>query len=346
MPKFPRIRRVRRPVALTVSAGIAVATGGTFAATALAAPDPAAKCDVLQPGASPIAENAVRAACEQHGVPYTYGGGHDPKAPGQTFGHRDPSDPRSNNDPNIKGFDCSGLTRWAYFKATGGKDIIGSGTTTTDYNAEQALPHIAANQGTGPLLPGDLLYYGSPGAGSKHHVAMYIGDGKVVQASESGTKIGVSNAYVKGDYVGAIRIAPQTGPTPPTGSPTPPPPPPTNNPTPPPPPPTGQPTPPPPPPTGQPTPPPPPPTGSPTPTPTAPTPTPPGGGILNNLGLLNNLSLLNNANLLNNATVLNNLKALDHLNLLNNAQALNNLGVLYHPQRLADPHLLDDQQAG
>ncbi|MFE6687448.1 GH25 family lysozyme [Streptomyces sp. NPDC057743] len=124
---------------------------------------------------------------------------------------------------------------------------------------------------------------------------------------------------------------------------------------PPPPPPTDKPTPPTPPPTDKPTPP--PPTDKPTPPPTSPTPTPPpthptppptqppGGGILNNLGLLNNLSLLNDASLLNNATVLNNLKALDRLKLLNNAQALNNLGVLYHPQRLADPHLLDHPTA-
>jgi peptidoglycan DL-endopeptidase CwlO len=95
-------------------------------------------------------------------------------------------------------YDCSGLTMWAYAQV----DI--------------SLPHSSRAQygygvsvAQGQWKAGDLLFYGSS-AGSIHHVAMYIGDGKLVQASTTGTPVKVDDAPYGGgrDYLGAKRIAP------------------------------------------------------------------------------------------------------------------------------------------
>jgi cell wall-associated NlpC family hydrolase len=94
-------------------------------------------------------------------------------------------------------FDCSGLTMWAYAK-------VGV-----------SLPHSSrAQYGMGKsvsasaLMPGDLLFYGSS-AGSIHHVAMYIGDGMLVHASQTGTPVQTAAATKGGgsDFLGAKRLA-------------------------------------------------------------------------------------------------------------------------------------------
>ncbi|WP_405787525.1 C40 family peptidase [Streptomyces sp. NBC_00029] len=178
--------------------------GGTCATEAAAAPAPkaAGSCDVLAPGASAVAEGAVRAACEQIGVWYTWGGGHGPQ-PGPTYGQVDPSDPDSAHDPERLGFDCSGLVRYAYARAAGGDPLPGN--AYHQFHAPQVTQRFTAGQGTAPLLPGDLLAWGS--GGSVHHIAIYLGAGKMVEARESGTRITVSDVRLGGDYAGAVRIA-------------------------------------------------------------------------------------------------------------------------------------------
>ncbi len=161
----------------------------------------AAGCGVLQTGASPVARAAVQAACEQVGVWYSWGGGHA-GTPGASFGHYDGHDPDSRNDGQRKGFDCSGLVRYAYYRATG-SDIL-NGPAHSQFQTSHAVARFAPNRGTGPLLPGDLLFYGS--GGNIHHVAIYIGKGQMVEAYESGTRIRVTGARTGGDYAGAVRI--------------------------------------------------------------------------------------------------------------------------------------------
>ncbi|MCB5169685.1 NlpC/P60 family protein [Streptomyces bambusae] len=162
---------------------------------------------MLAPGASAAAEAAVRAACEQIGVWYTWGGGHGPE-PGPTYGQVDPSDPASEHDPERLGFDCSGLVRFAYARAVG-RDLL-PGNAGHQFNTPHASARFSAGQGTGPLLPGDLLAWGS--GGSIHHIALYLGAGKMVEARQSGTRIMVSDVRLGGDYAGAVRIgAPAPG---------------------------------------------------------------------------------------------------------------------------------------
>ncbi|WP_327732591.1 NlpC/P60 family protein [Streptomyces nojiriensis] len=206
---------MRRTAAAVAAAAVAVLTllaagAGTHDAAAAAAPktaEPAQACGVLAPGASTAAEKAVAAACEQIGVWYTWGGGHG-QQPGPTYGQVDPSDPDSAHDPERLGFDCSGLVRYAYHRAAGGDPLPGN--AHHQFHSPQARQRFTAAQGTAPLLPGDLLAWGS--GGSVHHIAIYLGAGKMVEARESGTRITVSDVRPGGDYAGAVRIAPATAP--------------------------------------------------------------------------------------------------------------------------------------
>jgi cell wall-associated NlpC family hydrolase len=101
--------------------------------------------------------------------------------------------------------------RYAYAQATG-QDIL-NGTAASQYHTVHAAERFTAAQGAAPLLPGDLLAYGT--ASNIHHVAIYLGAGKMVEARQSGTHIMVSDVRLAGDYFGAVRIngGPVTGAT-------------------------------------------------------------------------------------------------------------------------------------
>ncbi|MGW1618911.1 C40 family peptidase [Streptomyces sp. NPDC002172] len=166
-------------------------------------------CGVLASGASATAQAAVQAACSQIGVWYSWGGGHG-ATPGATYGYYDGSDPDSLHDNERMGFDCSGLMRYAYYRATG-TDLL-NGTADDQFHSSQASARFSAGQGTAPLVPGDLMFWGS---GYIHHVAMYLGAGQMVEAYESGTHIRMTPVRTGGDYAGAIRINPSGTPVPP-----------------------------------------------------------------------------------------------------------------------------------
>ena len=185
----------------------ALALTAFFSAPAHAAQD--ATCGVLAPGASATAQAAVDAACSQIGVWYSWGGGHA-ATPGASYGFYDGSDPDSLHDGERKGFDCSGLMRYAYYRATG-KDLL-NGTADDQFHSSQASARFSAGQGTAPLLPGDLMFWGN---GHIHHVAMYLGGGQMVEAYESGTHIRVTSVRTGGDYAGAVRINGSGTPVPP-----------------------------------------------------------------------------------------------------------------------------------
>ncbi|WP_251091782.1 NlpC/P60 family protein [Streptomyces sp. Caat 7-52] len=181
-----------------------LATPATPATAAGPAARPAdGSCGVLAPGATAAAERAVDAACRQvaAGVWYTWGGGHGPR-PGPTYGKVDPSDPASEHDPERLGFDCSGLVRYAYAQATGA-DIL-NGDASAQYYTHRTADRFTAADGLTPLRPGDLLAYGT--SADLHHIALYLGAGKMVEARQSGTKLMVSDVRLGGDYFGAVRV--------------------------------------------------------------------------------------------------------------------------------------------
>ncbi len=136
----------------------------TLAGPALAAPSAAAAA-AAAPG--PAAATAVQTALAQVGDPYVWG----------------------SSGPD--GFDCSGLTQYAYAAAG------------------ISLPHSSrAQSGLGTpvsradLMPGDLVYFYSPVS----HVGIYVGDGKMVHARTHGLPVAVTSVDQAG-YRGAVRVA-------------------------------------------------------------------------------------------------------------------------------------------
>jgi cell wall-associated NlpC family hydrolase len=194
------IRTLIALLAFLFWAPVSTAAASTPAAAGRAAVD---SCGVLAPGASPAAERAIAAACAEvaAGTWYTWGGGHGAQ-PGATYGQVDPTDPDSEHDPERLGFDCSGLVRHAYAKATG-SDIL-NGVASAQYYTHRAADRFTAAQGLAPLLPGDLLAWGT--SQHLHHIAIYLGAGKMVEAKESGTRLMVSDVRLNGDYFGAVRV--------------------------------------------------------------------------------------------------------------------------------------------
>ena len=173
-----------------------------WAPAAVAAPA-ASSCGVLAPGASAAAQSAIAAACAQvdAGTWYTWSGGHGDQ-PGATLGRYDGHDEASRHDGERVGFDCSGLVRYAYARAAG-SDIL-NGDASRQYYTTRAAARFTAAQGEAPLLPGDLLAYGT--SDDLHHIAIYIGAGKMVEARQSGTHLMVSDVRLEGDYFGAVRV--------------------------------------------------------------------------------------------------------------------------------------------
>ena len=87
-------------------------------------------------------------------------------------------------------FDCSGLTTWAYQQA--GISI----PRTSGAQASAGKPVSRAN-----LQPGDIISY----YGGNSHVAIYIGNNKVVHAINSGTPVKVTSMdYMP--YTTAVRF--------------------------------------------------------------------------------------------------------------------------------------------
>ncbi|MEU9396913.1 bifunctional lytic transglycosylase/C40 family peptidase [Streptomyces sp. NPDC048324] len=115
---------------------------------------------------------AVNAAQEMLGTPYSWGGG---DVSGPSTGTC--CSPRGRSGEDISGFDCSGLTLYAYAKV----GIILPRTAAAQYAASE------------PVKPedmqiGDLVFYGSS-ASSIHHVGIYVGGGYMLDAPRPGTNV-------------------------------------------------------------------------------------------------------------------------------------------------------------
>ena len=111
---------------------------------------------------------AVDWAMQQLGKPYEYGG----------------SGPDS--------FDCSGLTMRAW----------GAAGVSLSHGADIQW-YESTRVSVDEVIPGDLLFFGDSVEGI-HHVAMYIGDGQMIEASTTGTPIRI-RGWRSVDLVGAGR---------------------------------------------------------------------------------------------------------------------------------------------
>jgi cell wall-associated NlpC family hydrolase len=97
-------------------------------------------------------------------------------------------------------FDCSGLVEWSFAQA---------GVT---------MPRVAADQAlTGAVVPvsqlaaGDLLFYRTDPTdpGYISHVAIYLGNGWMIQAPQPGMDVQVVPVDVSTEFAGAIRVEPR-----------------------------------------------------------------------------------------------------------------------------------------
>jgi len=117
----------------------------------------------------------LRAAMSRRGLPYIWG------AAGPTS------------------FDCSGLVQWSFAQA---------GITMPRVAADQALagPAVPVSR----LQPGDLLFYHTDPTAPNYisHVAIYLGNGWMIQAPEPGRDVEVVPAGFGAEFAGAIRVSP------------------------------------------------------------------------------------------------------------------------------------------
>jgi cell wall-associated NlpC family hydrolase len=123
------------------------------------------------PGAGTFASREIAAAQAELGTPYAWGSG-------------------NYTGPTGGGFDCSGLVMFAVYQASAGTI---------------QLSHFADTQTRGgtpvsrdAMQPGDLISFTDPGQAVAHHIGIYLGDGQMLDAPETGGVVRVdalSNAY-------------------------------------------------------------------------------------------------------------------------------------------------------
>lgn len=127
-------------------------------------------------------------------VPYSWGAGHGAAARpslGTCVGYTGSIHPCPAN--RTVGVDCSGFTRWVYDLAFG-RDVFGPGNT----NDQVANGHMHR---TSHPQPGDLVFYGSS-TGNTHHVGIYIGNGKIIDAPHTGGYVQTDSAHFLSDLLG------------------------------------------------------------------------------------------------------------------------------------------------
>lgn len=104
---------------------------------------------------SSVGDAVVAAARTYLGRPYQWGGGHGAQPGG---------------NPSV---DCSGLVRYAYFRAVG-RDVL-NGTTYSQVGRSDVI-------GAGSARSGDLIFYSG-----NSHVAIFEGNGRMIEAQKTGT---------------------------------------------------------------------------------------------------------------------------------------------------------------
>jgi cell wall-associated NlpC family hydrolase len=117
----------------------------------------------------------------QVGVPYSWGGG---KPTGPSTGVE--------SGAHILGFDCSGLTQFSF----AGVGVLIPKYSGDQYNTGRKVPLSQAKRG-------DLLFWGP---GGSQHVAIYLGNSQILEASGSAGKVTVSQVRMAGIQPYAVRI--------------------------------------------------------------------------------------------------------------------------------------------
>jgi cell wall-associated NlpC family hydrolase len=126
-------------------------------------------------------EYVIRRGGSQMGVPYSWGGG-KPNGPSRGI----------DSGANTIGYDCSGFTQFAF----AGVGVLIPKYSGDQYNTGRKVPQSQAKRG-------DLLFWGP---GGSQHVAIYLGGGKMLEASGSAGKVTVSPLRTAGLQPNLARI--------------------------------------------------------------------------------------------------------------------------------------------
>ncbi|MCY4127491.1 MAG: C40 family peptidase, partial [Pseudomonas sp.] len=101
-----------------------------------------------------------------------------------------------------KGFDCSGLGRYAF-------------TDVAEVNLPRTSSAMASGHGTkvakGDLKPGDLIFFNIKSR-RVNHVAIYLGNDRFIHAPRRGKRVSIDNLskpYWQKHYVVAKRVLPK-----------------------------------------------------------------------------------------------------------------------------------------
>jgi len=178
------------------SAGTALAPAGPMAAADVTGSAPGSAGTALAPAGpmSATARTVIARAVSQLGVSYAWGGGN---SSGPSLGVRDGGVADSYGDYTKIGFDCSGLMIYAF---------AGVGFSLPHYAGYQ---YLAGTQvPLAQMQPGDLITYSNDGTPTGiHHIAIYIGNGQMIEAQQSGTYVKVSPVrYGEGIMPSATRL--------------------------------------------------------------------------------------------------------------------------------------------
>lgn len=120
-----------------------------------------------------VVEEMLSAAKSQLGVPYVWGGDH----------------------PDT-GFDCSGLVQWAFAQA----GVRVPRVTHDQWNAGERVEYADARRG-------DLLFWRNDPTAPDYisHVAVYLGDGQMLEAPRSGLNVRVTDVRFN-NFAGLVRV--------------------------------------------------------------------------------------------------------------------------------------------
>jgi len=155
-------------------------------------PGPAAAAGCSQ--AAPSAALAITAAAQWLGTPYAWGGG---ALDGPSLGN--------GSGAGTVGFDCSGLTRFAWAQ---------TGVLLPRTSREQWFAAGTRITSMAQLQPGDLLFFASDlgDPSTIFHVAMSLGGDAVIEAPQTGDVVKIServssNPYWAPKFIGGLRLA-------------------------------------------------------------------------------------------------------------------------------------------
>ena len=126
------------------------------------------------PSNSSLGQQVVDKALSYLGVKYVYGGA------------------------SPSGFDCSGLSYYVYKQFGATLNRSSSAQTSNGYKVSKS-----------ELMPGDLVFFSSPGSSSVGHVGIYIGGGQMVHSVKPGCYVEIdtiNSGYYSTYYWGARRI--------------------------------------------------------------------------------------------------------------------------------------------